>query len=234
MMNVFSKWVGCLAIILSSASASATWSEYKTKVISEYRSGPANYHQVYGNIINTVVTIEDFWLRTNDGQVIKVMTDYMTIDLQDLVKYGRGLLIDTRKVNFPRGVSEIDVVEIETKVASVRKAYYNSADGTQCTLKVPKYLNFYTLAPIRMGKAEYLVKIGKVVNGVEVGFSPLESIQIDVTTRKTQKYECCIGWFGFGRSCEPIGRPKTTTKLTCELANRRQPILRIIRRIDEA
>ena len=241
MRNLHVKFLVWLAAILAMPSANATWgTERSTRVINDQRTGPENYHQVYGAIKNTVITIEDFFLRTNDGKVIKVVTDYMTIDLQDLKDYRRGLLIDTRKANFPRGVSEIDVVEIETKIVDVRPAYTNSADGSQCRLRTPKYLNLYTQPDVnysvpgvqpapngimRMAKDEYLVKLF---------FSPLNAIQIDIIKEKTQDVECGRTCLFDRERCRPVGRPRNKEFQRCELANSRHPISQLVRKVDES
>lgn len=229
-MKTFGTSVGSFLLFVAAlylAPASATFTTtYQTRILSEKRTGPADYHTVYGEIQNTVVTFSTIWLRTNDGKSVKIDAAPMTVDLQDLTKFGRGLLIDTRNVTFPGRASEIDVVEIEMLVTE-SQAYYNSVNGTQCTLKMPKYMNFYTQATTptgySMGHDEYLVK---------VEFSPLNAIQIDNVVRTSQKYECC-SFLGRRPRCSPVGPPITSKFEMCTMANRRHPINRIVRKVDE-
>jgi len=242
MQHVFGKWVGILSIAtalagVEQASAGGRRDSYTNKVISEVRAGPADYHKVYGNISQTTVTIEDFFLRTNDGNVIKVPTNIMTIDLQNLNGFTKGLVIDLRRVNFPRGVTELDVVEIETRVVAVKgrepfilwnRAGGTPYDGGKCMLKVPKFLNFYK----PFGANDAVFKMVKDVYHVKVDYSALNAIQLDIVTQKIQKVDCngCWSWFKHGddEECRPIGRPQVKKVMRCELANRRHSMVGIV------
>lgn len=243
MLNVVGKWVGILSLLAGFAAAESASAFFfghghdhdddDDIRVTEMRAGPADYHKVYGSIANTVVTIEDFFLRTNDGNVYKVATDYMTVDLQDLSKFGRGLLIDTRKIkNWPRNQTELKVVEIETKIVSNikgREAYIlwgrggTQYDNGKCMLRSPKFLNFYTQPSnpegIPMEKDEYLVK---------VDFSPLNAIQIDIITQTKQKVNCDCD-----DDCKKVGRPQVKKIMRCEIANRRNSINRVIPKRNE-
>lgn len=211
------------------ASASAGTSSSETKVTGYENRGPKNYHQTYASIFNTVVVLQGYSVRTNDGQVIRVPSPRMTVDLQDLKDFKRGLLLDMRKV--VRAGQFVDVVEIQAHVVDCSNHYLNFRDknqqfGSQCKLRTPKTINLYTVsAPEPMGAFEYLVK---------VDFNPLNSIQLDLVKVFTAKKEC---WNPFGDFYQDICKElpeKVTRAKSCELANRRQPILRIVRAIDEA
>ncbi len=191
--------------------------------------GPRNYHATYGSIFNTVVVIQGFRLRTNDGKVIYVRNPRMNVDLQDVKAFRRGILVDLRKV-IPAG-QFVDVVEIQANTVDCSNHYVNfntqnQQFGKQCKLRVPKSINFYTTtAPVQMGSFEYLVK---------VDFNPLNAIQLDLATITTHKQSC---WYPFPDSpevCSPAGRPQISYGKKCELINPRQPIMNIVRAIDEA
>jgi hypothetical protein len=213
-----------LAAALMAAAAKA-----EMQVVSEVRGAPANYHQTYSEIQNTVLSIEDFYLRTSDGKVIKVVTGPMNVDFQDLKALKRGLEIDTTKTAFPQNVPAVEVVEVETRVTSKGPAYINFVGGAQCKLTAPKLLNFFTKAPAQMGKDIYLIKID---------FSALNAIQLDSINQGSQEVEeCnCIGSiFGGGRSCDTrgVGKIRYRRILKCELVNRRHAITDIVRKAED-
>jgi hypothetical protein len=171
-------------------------------------------------------------LKTNDGQAIHVKSKPATYDFQDLIGRNKGLEVDLTKANFPGGVDIIDVVEIEARVSTQRQAKLIFNDGSKpCQLATPKILNFYTkAAPAQMIKDVFLVR---------VEFSALDDIQLDLLKQGQQEVEECNCFgkiFGGGRSCEtrPVGRIRYFKTLKCELANRRQPIHEIVRKVDEA
>lgn len=159
-------------------------SSCQTETVSQTVSGPANYHSVYGNIVATNITIQNYHLRTEDGQVVDVNTDPMTVNLQDLKAFTKGLVLDLAQVNFPGGADQIQVAEIETDVvnSSSQAAGIVSNDNSTCNFaRVPKHLNFYTSESIALKHDVYHVKID---------FAALNGVQIDVVSTVTQN-KCC-------------------------------------------
>ncbi len=221
--------VRILLAFLSVVSFAAQADSESTKVIAQIHEGPRDYHPTYASIFNTVVVIQGFELRTNDRRVIKVPSPRMNVDLQDLKDFRRGMVVDLRKV-IPQG-EFVEVVEIQAKVVDCSNHYINFRDpgpqfGSQCKLRAPKTINFYTTStPVPMGAFEYLVKSD---------FSPLNSIQLDLVQQISRKTVC---WNAFGDNSPDICKPKGEKVIkykSCELVNRRQPILGIVRKIDEA
>lgn len=222
----------CLALTCAAFAAQADYN--KNKVVAQIHEGPRDYHPTYASIFNTVVVIQGFEIRTNDRRVIKVRSPRMNVDLQDIKDFRRGILIDLRDV-VPQG-EFLDVVEIQAKVVDCSNHYINFRDpgpqfGSQCKLRVPKTINFYTTSqPLPMGSFEYLLK---------ADFNPLNSIQLDLVKIIKQITSCWKSPFnGDGGSqyddiCKSKGEKVIKAK-SCELVNRRQPILTIVRRIDEA
>ncbi len=187
-------------------------SSCRTEVVSRTSAGPADYHALYASITATNVTIQDFRLKTNDGQVIEITTAPTVINLQNLTAFGQGLQIDTTNIQLPDGSTTIDLVEIETRIVNPRSAVITTSDE-DCDLRVPQRLVFYTAAPIALGNEQYIVK---------VPFSPLASIQIDDVTTITRQV---------GKRCSQ--QPTSETERFCSLANKRQAISNIVRRVDE-
>jgi hypothetical protein len=137
-------------------------------------SGPAGYHTQYANIQHTNVTLQNFDIRTEEGDVIHVDTAPMTVDLQSLAGFAQGLNLDLTNVDFPGGAQTINVAEIQTNVVSGSNANIQSSDGTTCKLSsLPKTLNLYTAAAIPLGHDLYHVK---------VSFTALNSIQLNEIT----------------------------------------------------
>lgn len=245
MRNV-NMWVG-LALLALSMSAQA-----EMRVVSEVRAAPANYHQTYAAIINTVVSIDQYTLKTTDGKVIKVKADpneptgLATIDLQGLTGVKRGLEINLTKAELPGNVQIVDIVEIEARVTTARQPFVNFNNGTpQCKMAVPKRLIFYTkTAPAQMVKDQcvegpnnpcvYLVKIEE--------FRPLDDVQLEIVTQGQQEVEACNAFQSiFNGECGPcVNGSRTRGKikyrqspLKCELVNERHAIQNIVRKIDE-
>ncbi|MGE4133969.1 MAG: hypothetical protein AB7F86_20195 [Bdellovibrionales bacterium] len=201
-------------------------------------SGPAAYHSVYSDIEDTIVTLQNYRLRLNDGSVISIPTAPTEVDLQDLVGIGKGLVLDLAGVTFPGGAITTEIVEVEVDVVGTN-ARIVSSDNTTCALKTPKRLNLYTLAPMTVIAGEsYLIK---------VAYSALNSIQIDIlggstSTKVSQsgkKHRHSRGHTD--QDCDSDSdsndddkNPPTTGSRTCELVNQRQPIQEIVRPIDEA
>lgn len=210
-----------------------------TEVVSKSKAGPAAYHQTYGDIQHSNVTIQNFYLRTEDGQVVKVATDPMTVDLQDLKGFTKGLVLHLAQVDFPDGANEIHVAEIETELVK-GSGEAVSADGSHCQFtSAPHFLNFYTAEGLTLGHDDYHVKID---------YSALNALQLNVLTTVTQT-KCCvsgsscghsIGW-GFGKnggknsksSCT-VNEPQSKAEAQCRLVNRRHAILSIARAVDDA
>src|SRR5688500_6035604 len=104
-MNLFIKSVLGIALALAAFQASAHGNEKdhkrdhkdRKKVCSTSQStttsAPANYHALYASIESTIVTIKDVYLRTADGQAIKIPGAAREVDLQDLNGLGKGILI---------------------------------------------------------------------------------------------------------------------------------------------
>jgi hypothetical protein len=204
----------------------------KDEVISQTRSGAINYHATYGTIINTIVVIQGYRLRTNDGSIIPVRGDRIVVDLNDLTARKRGLPLDLSKVKFPGGGPTIDVVEIEANVVDCadHKLVFEPSNrqfGSTCALKAPKTLNLYSQQqPFQLFNApDYLIK---------VGFEPLNAIQLDIVQTKSQKVSCWTAFENQKPVCRPSGHPVTRTAKQCELANRRLKLADVVRAADEA
>ena len=225
--------VGLMLSILACAGKGSTDNASQNAVSSLPTAGPANYHTVYSNIEDTIVTLRNFRLRTADGKVIVVPTDAVEVDLQDLMGLTKGLKINLSGITFPGGAATADIVEIETDV--VGSARTVSADNSACELTTPKLLNFYTSAAVTMIAGEtYLVK---------VNFSPLNSIQIDVVPKQNRDCDSHSGskqntakQHSDGDLHDDDSTDSCNAEVAiqkCELVNRRQPVSQIIRPIDE-
>ena len=232
----FSKnmFLACGVLLFTAFSAGADdaggSSSEQLKVISQIRTGAADYHATYASIFNTTVILQGYNVRLNDGRMISVPSPRMNVDLQDLFASKRGLLLDLRQVNFPDNSGIIDVVEIEAKVVDCSENYINFRRqnpqfGQQCALVMPKsIILFSSPAPFQMLKDEYLVKIK---------FSPLDHIQLDVVTTTKQKVSCWSAFSGHKEVCRPSGPPKTFVSKRCELVNRRMVSFQVSRPVDE-
>jgi hypothetical protein len=210
-----------------------------SSVVSVSVAGPNPYHSTYAAIENTRVTIQDFILRTEDGEVITVRTNPMTINMQDLKGFTKGLQLDLTQVGFPGGAAEIELAEIQTNV--LEGASPNAAISTGnlvCPLAVPAKLVFYAEAPFVLGHDAYHVK---------VDFKPINGIQINLVTTTTRT-QCCHGHHGnaYGHdkddkddkskttsSCSD-GSQNQTTEKSCKLVNKRYAISLIPRAADDA
>ncbi len=200
-------------------------------------TGPSMYHTVYGSIEDTIVKIQNFRLRTSDGQVINVPSVAQEVDLQDLQGLTKGLKINLAGITFPGNAATADIVEIEVDVVG-SNARAISSDNSSCKLGTPKLLNFYTVAPVTVIAGEtYLVK---------VNFTPLNSIQIDIVTKNKCKCDGNHTRTGHQHTAKNSSGPGShdddssddncdveTTIQKCELVNRRQAVTQIIRPIDE-
>lgn len=129
------------------------------------------YHDRYNRIARTLITVQDFDIRTESGEHIQINTKPMAIDLQLLAGFSQGLKLDLSAVKFPGGASEIGVAEIKTRIVSTNSARIEFAGEGKCALRdLPRYLVLYTAQPIPLSHALYNVKMS---------FSPLASLQID-------------------------------------------------------
>jgi hypothetical protein len=223
-------------LFLGCSPKSTALSSQSTTALGPEVTGPSDYHTTYSNILDTIVVLRNFRIRTTDGQVISINTDPMELDLQDLQGVGKGLPLNLTGVTYPDGAETVDVAEIESDIVG-EDARTISSNNAVCPLKTPSKLNFYTSAPITVIAGEqYFVK---------VNFSPLNSIQIDLVTEK----KCgCEGEHERHRNSGHNGSKNhnrghyrdddcdesTATVKRCELVNRRQPITDIIRPVDEA
>lgn len=207
------KCLGFAFLLMWSTHAMAHGRDHRCReqVVSRTQAGPANYHQTYANIRNTLVTLRDFDIRTEDGNVIHVDTNDMNVDLQQLAGFAQGLDLDLTNVSFPGGATEIRVAEIVTHVKGDGRI--QSTDGTSCDLeKLPRTLNLYTAAAIPLGHDVYRVK---------VGFNALNAIQLDVVTLVTRT------------CCHRGTKEQSSVEKTCKLVNKRQPITTIPRAVDD-
>jgi hypothetical protein len=222
-------------------------------------SGPSDYHNRYSQIQHTNVSIKDFEIRTEDGQIIHVATDITPTDFQALAGFAQGLNLDLTQAEFPNGASTIQVAEIQVQVIDPSHANIQSSDGTSCTLSsIPTTLNLYTTQPITLGHDAYHVK---------VAYSPLNSIQLDEIASKSKDH-CCTDKdkFGFlkthghnhgdfggdaghadgdsgggiigdnsdgGHSDGDCSSSEDTLIQVCKWVNRRQPITAIVRALDD-
>lgn len=168
------KWFGLVFIFLMTFNGNNAAGAIVYKVSSTYQN-------VYQDIINTVVTIDDFILRTDQGRKIKIETELMTVDLQSLSSNSQGLWLPIRGSNLPR--KPFYIVEIEAKISWWRPAYVNFANGGQCRLRVPESLYFYASQPIAVEKDLYLVK---------AEFLPMDSIQGEFDPESSTLDHCAL------------------------------------------
>jgi hypothetical protein len=201
----------------------------QTVQVSRAVSGPANYHAVYGDVSETHVTIQNYYLRTEDGQVITVQSDPMEVNLQDLSGFSKGLALHLAQVNFPDNADQIQVAEIDVDVVK-GSGYMVSGDLNKCTFShTPRRLAFYTSQAITLGHDDYHVK---------VDFTALNALQLNVVTTITQK-QCCksachTGWRSAASKHQCIDSDsQTTTKAKCALVNRRHALTAIVRAVDD-
>lgn len=218
--------------------------ECRTIEVGKTISGPANYHETYGKISKTLITIQNYYLRTEEGDVLKIATAPQQVDLQALAAFSQGLRLDLSNAQFPGGATEIHLAEIEVDVVKSAGAQIQSTDGTSCELSyLPAKLNLYTAAPITLMRDAYHVK---------VGYTALNSIQLKTVTTATKK-ECCTRkahshdrhckWDRWGKHIDrDLGNNGRTCTLseaeysvvkTCKLVNRRQPVPSIPRAVDD-
>lgn len=187
-------------------------------------TGPKNYHMVYANIEDTIVTLQNFRLRSEDGQVVSIKTAPIEVDLQELQAVGDGLPLNLTGVTLPDNAPTMPVAEVEMDIVG-KDARIVSKDNSACELATPKKLNLYTQAPITVIAGEqYLVK---------VVFTPLNAIQLDMIKKKHHGRDCDR------RDHKHYGRhdrhdsDNDESELRCELTNRRHLVNDIIRPIDE-
>lgn len=190
-----------------------------TEVVKS-KTGPANYHALYNNISSTLVTIQDFNLRTNDGQTIHVKSNPVEIDLQDLNGTGKGFVIDLTQVTFPNNAPTVDVVEVRAQIVDQSHARAVISATGDCPLSVPKTIDFYTTAPVTVIQGQSY-RVG-------VTYSPLNSIEVTVETT-TLKKKCSA----YHKSCKQKVDSTPSTKQICRLENRRQLINKFLRPQDE-
>jgi hypothetical protein len=195
-----------------------------TEVVSASTAGPVNYHPTYAAIQNTLITIQNFTLRLEDGTTLSVPTSPLAIDLQALSGAGQGIPLNLVNVTLPAGAQLAEIVA-QIVPPATGNAELVSTGGATCALKTPKTLNLVTAAPYTLSNDSFLIK---------VSFSPLDSIEIWTTTTVTQ--EVCSGGHGnWGDgSCNSTNAATTSAPATttspeqCSLVDRRQAIAQIL------
>lgn len=229
--------------IMTSITAQAGWGhddESDYKVVSVDRKGPNVYHPTYNSISKTSIVIQGFRLRTADGKVINVPSPRAEVNLQDLLGFEKGIKIDLSRILAPGQFIEVTEIEVNTVDCSnhyIKMGNAPGADprfGTSCKLKVPKNLNFFVpfnfdsnnpteSRGVMMGAFLYLLK---------ADFRPLSAIQLDLLTITKKKNSCWSPWEGH-EVCGG-GKHKTSFAKSCEIVNRRFPIVKLGRFSDEA
>lgn len=207
----------------------------ETVQVSRSVSGPVDYHTTYAGISATNVTIQNFYLRTEEGQVIKVQSDPVEVNLQDLSGFAKGLQLHLSQVNFPDNADSINVAEIDVDVVK-GSSYMVSGDLNKCQFEnSPGRLIFYTDQAIALGHDDYHVK---------VNFTALNAIQLNVVTTVTQnkccKSSCHTSWnwksawnaHSSDKNCT-LGAEQTSTETKCRLVNRRHEVTSIVRAVDD-
>lgn len=225
MMHVFFRLGQCIAFLLTLSVVAVHADDIRYKTLNQVRTGVANYHVEYSKISKTLVTLQDFKLRLNDGTIFRVPTAPVQYDLQDLQGLLKGIRLQLGNVVFPLRAPTIDVVEIEMNIVRC----IGSAVGV-CKISTAKTLHLYTGGPIQLGHEDYLIK---------VGFDTLNGIQMDNVTKTVQKLSCTFNHMNLdshrsSEECRPLGKPVRKTVRACSLANRRYPITGIVIRANEA
>lgn len=229
--------------IFVSATAQAGWGhddESDYKVVSVDRKGPNVYHPTYNSVSKTFVVIQGFRLRTADGKVITVPSPRVEVNLQDLLGFEKGIKIDLSRILAPGQFVEVTEIEVNTVDCSNHRIHLGNAPGADprfgksCNLKVPKNLNFYIPFNFDLNNPTESrgVLMGNFLYLLKADFRPLSSIQLDLLRIIKKKNNCWSPWEGH-QVCSD-GKTKTSFAKSCEIVNRRHPIVKLGRFSDEA
>lgn len=194
----------------------------RVEVIDRFRTGPADYFNLYGSVRTTVIRHGRMHVRTVSGDEIMLSNPMVTLDLQDLINVGKGVVLALKGMQFPGGQTSLEIAEVWVELEPDAATAVNFANSASCDLKVPNRLSFPLSAPFLAAADDYYLK---------VAFAPLADIQMDRVITTSQEFLCPGGvWVP---ACVPIGPVETREKLNCTLSSHRLPVVNMVRRADE-
>jgi hypothetical protein len=234
--------IGCQGSVDSSSS-------YNSPTTNSAGAGPigdalTGYHLLYSEITSSSVKATKAYIRTDDGQTIRVPFEPTVLNLMDLLGATKGVVLHLKNLGLPASVTQLSVVEIELHLTGGEENDVTFSDATSCDLKAKKELVLFTRRPFVVElNADYLVK---------VKFDSLKSIQLSCNG-KTEGNNYSINHFDQHnyqhydqhndrnhddsndhdhKKCDNDDDIKEC-RLNCRLASQREEIVNIINANDE-